>query len=464
MLEIKTTGFTDFLDESANIKELIIGGPGVGKTRSSSFWPKPFYLACEPGLGSVADRGVPYADITSSKDMLDALSYLKALEKRKKPDRQYQTVVLDTIDSFQRKVKDEWLLQTKAGTFTGYDAWGFLDSKMQMTLVRLLNLDYHVIVLAHYKDKTRKNNDGEEFTELVLQMQGDTKDTIFNDFDLVGFMDTYWAPEDGQRVEKRGVTFTRTPDRPFLKDRYNVMPQWLPITFAESDYEQQRECFLQSADIDQIPEAAVIGEIPDAVEESKAVKPMAGGPVEPQDPRDIPLDQYTKPDLAKLGKELGLTFKGNTLKGEMVTAILEAQAKAPAVDPEPTDDQTPVEPAPPVEPEPAAAPPEVTPETVDQVQTGEATGVPMTEAEVGEALGGTVVEVIEDPAAAVSAEQAALAARKEDAAKARSVCADCGNDLSAEPNKDMVRLSYVKHRRYLCNTCMVTANQKVGKK
>ena len=31
MLQIKTTGVEDYLDGSANIKSLIIGGPGVGK-------------------------------------------------------------------------------------------------------------------------------------------------------------------------------------------------------------------------------------------------------------------------------------------------------------------------------------------------------------------------------------------------------------------------------------------------
>ena len=44
------------IDGSANIKALIIGGPGAGKTRMSSYWPKPIFLDCENGRGSLADR------------------------------------------------------------------------------------------------------------------------------------------------------------------------------------------------------------------------------------------------------------------------------------------------------------------------------------------------------------------------------------------------------------------------
>jgi hypothetical protein len=71
----------------------------------------------------------------------------------------------------------------------------------------------------------------------MLQLSGDIKDTAFNDFDLVGWMGTYWEAVAGERIEKRGITFKRTPDKPFLKDRLHVTPPWLEVTFADSDYE-----------------------------------------------------------------------------------------------------------------------------------------------------------------------------------------------------------------------------------
>jgi hypothetical protein len=54
-------------------------------------------------------------------------------------------VVIDTLDGYQRKVKEEWLAENKQAIFTGRDAWGFLESKMSQLLTRLLNLDYNII-------------------------------------------------------------------------------------------------------------------------------------------------------------------------------------------------------------------------------------------------------------------------------------------------------------------------------
>ena len=60
----------DYLDGSANIKMLVIGSPGSGKTRSASFWPKPIYADIEAGRGSLRDRRIPYVEIKNSQQML----------------------------------------------------------------------------------------------------------------------------------------------------------------------------------------------------------------------------------------------------------------------------------------------------------------------------------------------------------------------------------------------------------
>ncbi len=104
--------------------------------------------------------------------MLDFLSHLKQLERIPKKDRQFQTVIIDTLDAFQRSVKDEWMQKTRSASFKGYEAWGFLASVFSQLMTRLLNLDYNVIVLVHFKHKNVKDGD-QETRELVLQLQGD---------------------------------------------------------------------------------------------------------------------------------------------------------------------------------------------------------------------------------------------------------------------------------------------------
>lgn len=332
MLNIQTTGFSDYLDDSANIRLLIIGGPGVGKTRFSSFWPKPFLVDCEGNRGSLTDRAMPFVRVRSSKDMLDTLEYLKSLERVPKAQRRFQTVVIDTADSFQRIVKDEWVQQTKAQMFSGFDAWGYLDTKMQMLFTRLLNLDVNVIVLVHHKDKTHKEGDA-TVREYGLQMSGAIADQIFNDFGLVGWMGTHWEAEEGKRVQKRGITFHPTPEKWFLKDTFGITPAYMPITLdSEQDYQQFMDAFTAKLEGGSIPENEVIGEIPDAVPTGTGAgstpppvnPPAEGGPLPsrpPVPPAEVPLEKKLKGELEEIAKGLGITVRGNMLKSELVEAI-----------------------------------------------------------------------------------------------------------------------------------------------
>lgn len=363
MLTIKTTGVEDYLDGSANIKALIIGGPGAGKTRTSSYWPKPIFLDCEEGRGSLVDRNMPYAEVKSSQDMLDALVHFKALERTPKAQRQFQTIVVDTIDAFQRLVKDEWMVANRAQTFSGFDAWGYLDSKMNLLTTRLLNLDYNVIVLAHFTEKTHKDGDA-TIREFGLQLQGSISSTLFNDFGLIGWLGTYWDAEDGQRVQKRGLTFQPTPDRPFLKDRFNVTGgRMLPIEFVEQDYLQLWEAFFNRPEFESFAESQVVGEIPTvdpvaaqqaadaerlpAPQVARVAPPAEGGPVagitptlpEPKPDPSRPLDRMNKEELTLVAKGLGIAVRGNMLKAEIISSIdaaRAAQASTAPKQPEPT--------------------------------------------------------------------------------------------------------------------------------
>lgn len=508
MLEIKTTGFEDYLDGSANIKTLVIGGPGAGKTRWSSFWPKPFFVDCEDGRGSIADRAVPYVRVRSSKDMLDVLEHLKSLEGTPKAQRKYQTVVVDTADSFQRIVKEEWVTANKAGSFTGFDAWGYLDTKMQLLFTRLLNLDYNVVVLVHYKTKEHKDGDN-TVREFVLQMQGATADQIFNDFGLVGWMGTYWEAGKDGREQKRGLTFQPTPEKPFLKDRFNVTPMWMEVKFEDNDYLQLFEAFMSKADDGSMPEVATVGEVPNHVPTAGAAvaPPKEGGPL-PPGPRvnvaEIPLDKQTKEQLLETAKGLGITVRGNTLKAEIVNSIEHARAaaastagpvgaaanvatptepqvhRAPEAEANPTTSAGGSQPAESVTSVTAAtasaassAPSEASqvhaPAGGSPSQGDPWAGSPawdpaapseaQAEALITSELGGEVIseERSDAPATPQPAPPSAPVAQPSAAPQGPSACADCGADLTdawTDPvKKGQMRMSFIKHRRYLCGTC-----------
>ena len=388
-LKIFTTGLEQYAPGGqARLKVLCVGGPGVGKTRWASYWPKPIYADCEAGLASVADRKAHAVSISTSQDMLDFLHEMK-LECQKPPHlRRFLTVVIDTLDAFQRKVQDEFLQQNPGmQSFRGYDAWGYLDSKMQMLMTRLLNLDMNVVVNVHYKDRTVSEGTGDAAQERLvteLQLKGDIRSTAFNDFDLVGWMGTYYEAVDGQRVKKRGITFVDTPERPFLKDRLHITPPWLEVTFSEDDYGNLFSLYvkkmeaLEQAELVEPPqdfgeiESGVAAPTPGGnVAAAGIVGPLAGGPLPAVDPKDVPLEQHDKPTLQKMARELGLKYQANTIKAELIDMLIakrkemKAEVEAAATQtektlaaeaPKPKSDATPASPAP-AEPAPVVEDP-----------------------------------------------------------------------------------------------------------
>lgn len=463
VLQIRRTGLDEYSPSGeGKLKVLLIGGPGVGKTRFSSYWPKPFYLDCEGGLSSVADRQVPYAKIKNSKDMLDALVHLKTDGMRGLLQREYKTVVIDTLDAFQRKVKDEWLmLNPSAKAFSGYEAWAYLDSKVQMLLTRLLNLDMNVIVCVHYTEKTVTKGEGAattEHTQFSLQLSGAVKDQVFNDFDLVGWMGKYFATVDGQRVEKRGLTFTPTEEKSFLKDRLHATPKWLEITFSDEDYTALFMSVVKR--LDELPPSEDVGEIADSDEGDRepngldltagVTAPGESGALPAQEPREIPLTQYDKPTLAKLARDEGVTktvdgspIRANTIKAELIEAI---EAKR-LVKSEPS---TSVETL-------AVGSNGLTPTESVDMTTGEITSVSEVDAieSVLSGMGGEVVD--SKPVTPV------IAVPPQEIAADGKLCQKCGKVLAKEANQNHVKLSWIQFREHLCSEhFLVARSEKVN--
>jgi hypothetical protein len=499
-LLIQTTGLEEYAPGGkARIKVLTIGGPGAGKTRWSSYFPQPIYADCERGLASVADRKVPYVNIKNSQDMLDLLSMLKQECAQPAEQRRFHTVVIDTLDAFQRKIKNEWMEKEKKQTFTGWEAWGYLNARMQLLMTRLLNLDMHVIVNVHYKDRTTKDDEtGKETHELMLQLQGELADTAFNDFDLVGWMGTYWESVDGQRVQKRGLTFKPTPDKPFLKDRLHVTPSWLEVTFADSDFENLFARIQEK--ITEIGASEILGEVPseEPAKPSGFVFPpgaAGSGAMPVSAPRDVPLQQMDKPTLLKMCRDRGITtttdggpIKGNTLKAELIDALEAAGAQekpdaptaaAPAPAAEPAGKSAASQSAQPA-PTPVGAPAQALnrvanarrtratgptgallkqePEGLVNTKTGELVNdrqapptIEQAVVTVAETLGGQVIDEQPAPEPTIpDSPPSGPTGAAAPVAEEGPVCEVCGTKLADEPNQDAVKLAWIKYRKRLC--------------
>jgi hypothetical protein len=247
-LVIRTTGIEDYLDETgqAFIKALIMGEASAGKTRSASFWPKPFFADCEQGRMAIADRKVPYVEIATSDQMFALTDMLKRECMKPYDKRAYQTLVIDTLDAFQRKVIAERLAAERKEALSGWADWGYLDAKMTMLVERLLNLPMNIVVNLHIKERGGNDDDGP--TRKEPKLKGDIRDQIANEFDLVGHMSTYWVAEQGERKLKRGIKWAPEPTFPILKDRSGQLPPFTPVVFGPEDYTGLLDAFRAGVD------------------------------------------------------------------------------------------------------------------------------------------------------------------------------------------------------------------------
>lgn len=277
-LIIKTTGWEDFLHGGgAYVKTLVMGPPGAGKTRSASFWPRPIFADCEQGRMSIADRGVAYAEIRSGEQM-DQLLDIVTKECKKGSDRQWDTFVLDTLDSYQRTLIQERLASERKDTLSGWADWGHLDARMTQLIEKMLNLPMNIVVNLHVKETTERI-EGEDDSRVVMlpKLKGDIKDQIAAEFDLVGYMATFWEAVDGERVLSRGIRWSPEPKYPLLKDRSGRLPQFTKVDFTEDDFTRLYSAIVGDF-LDQMPESEVVAEVASEVT-GEPVAGEEGGPV-----------------------------------------------------------------------------------------------------------------------------------------------------------------------------------------
>jgi len=448
-LIIKTTGFEDFLGKNggAYLKALIMGDHGVGKTPFAAQWPKPLLLDCEKGRLSVASMGIPYAEVLTSGDMDAALDMLRRECLKPAASRKYETLIIDTFDSYQRKLIQERLKAEKKESLSGWADWGWLDGKMIGLIEAILNLPMNVVVNLHTKDATE--DDGE--TQTLVQkarLKGDIKDAIFQDFDLIGHMEqSYMAdPEKkGERMRVRQIRWHSEPKYPTLRDRSNKLPRFTDVTFTPDDYWRIFNKITEG--LDDLPKSRDLETL--AVEGDGAVVP---GPDEKGGPVEEP----------KVPAKKAAAKKATTKKAAPAKAATPADEPAKETPAPSSDDAvaTPVEEKTPPAAEDAGD--QATPDStdVDPMSTDDDDQADEAEALVKAELGG--VDVEKEAREKVEAASKPTPAPTE--AKAPKHCGDqpasmigkhdpvpgCGVVLTPE-NAGKAQIAVVKYRTYLCD-------------
>lgn len=109
------------------VKFLVFGMSGVGKTSLIPTLPNPVILSAEGGLLSIAGSDIPYIEIASMADLMEAYTWVTTSAEA----TGFQSIALDSISEIAEVVLAEELKKSKDGRA----AYGELNSKM-MEVIR----------------------------------------------------------------------------------------------------------------------------------------------------------------------------------------------------------------------------------------------------------------------------------------------------------------------------------------
>ena len=199
-MAIKKANELDFSNKK--IAMLLLARPGSGKTTLASSAPRPLLIDLENGVDRV--EACYRCDVsTCEEDVPLEKRYEVFLNDLKNEDlSNYDTIIVDTLGKLIELltpvvIKENSVNGLKDGKTLSLKGYGAVSSKVKEFINFIKSLNKHIIFISHVTEV----NDG-EVVKTRVNIPGSTKDSIWNDIDLGGFLE--------MNGKKRIVSFTPT--------------------------------------------------------------------------------------------------------------------------------------------------------------------------------------------------------------------------------------------------------------
>lgn len=179
--------------EATNIKTLLYGEPGIGKTTLALTAPSTLLIDCDAGIRRVDPQfRKDYMEVNSWDDINDMLNSPAEIA-------QYDTLCIDTVGKLLeflslKIVKENHKMGSATGGLT-LQGYGALLGEFKTFNAKVSQLGKHIIYIAHDREFT----DGEK-TKLRPDITGRSAGSILREMDLVGYMQS--------RNGERTISFT----------------------------------------------------------------------------------------------------------------------------------------------------------------------------------------------------------------------------------------------------------------
>ena len=172
----------DLRFDDKKIAMIIAGVPGIGKTTLALSAPHPLLIDIDDGVSRVEAR--------YRTDTLVANNYEELLKDLKESDlKAYKTLIIDTggklLEFLKPVVISEDAKNGKRDGNLSLQGYGAVKRKFKEFVAFVKTLDKHLIVVFH---ATEVNLDS-DLTGLRIRIEGSSKDEVWDDMDIGGFME-----------------------------------------------------------------------------------------------------------------------------------------------------------------------------------------------------------------------------------------------------------------------------------
>ena len=178
-----------------NVKMMVYGQAGMGKTTLALSAPKPLLLDFDNGVKRVnnahLDDSIGIVQITKWAEVVQLLTQEQA------DLQEFETIVVDTFG----KMMDFIIAYRCAGRQPRVQDWGTINNDFKWFVATLSSLNKHVIFVAH-RDSRKEGDD----TVFIPALREKNYNSIVTELDLLGYVEM--RNENG--VQKRTITFDPT--------------------------------------------------------------------------------------------------------------------------------------------------------------------------------------------------------------------------------------------------------------
>lgn len=203
---------------------LFYGAPKTGKTTIASKFPKSLLLAFETGY--LAIPGVMAQPITKWSEFKQVLRQLDSAEAH----TAYSNIIIDTVD-IAYDLCEKYICTNNGVSAIGDLGYGkgyaLAKKEFDEALRKIPQLGYGLIMISHDQDKVFKDEDGQEYNQIVPTLGNQPRLVVDRMSDLIG----YARPIQEEDGTTKTFLFMRGTPRFVAGSRFADTPEYIEFTY-----------------------------------------------------------------------------------------------------------------------------------------------------------------------------------------------------------------------------------------